>query len=54
MPTIQLSRWAIAALALGLVLAVFLAMGYGLIGLLLLLLGVGLAGGAVMSYIGGD
>ena len=54
MPTIQLSRWAIASLALVLVLAVFLAMGYGLIGLLLLLLGVGLAGGAVMSYIGGD
>ena len=50
----QLKRWGAIWLAVMVVLAVFVAMGYGLIGVLLLILVGGLVGGALMSYLGGD
>lgn len=54
MHAVQVSRTVALWVSAIVLLAVFLAMGYGLIGLVLLFLGGGLIGGAVMSYIGGD
>lgn len=54
MHAVQLRRWAAVWLAALVVIAVVVAMGYGLVALPLLLLVGGLIGGAMMSYLGGD